>query len=129
MPIMPYTSTCPVPQAIQLVAPLARTLAAELAAVLTQPGAAPAPAAAREQLLSFLALNAHFTAADIADLRELLSTFPAAAVYDALQRAYRQRQQSQPDAAGKAREAQLSRVLLSPLYQLAYLSHLKAATA
>ncbi|WP_400193293.1 hypothetical protein [Hymenobacter sp. B81] len=85
-----------------------------------QPGAASTvPAAAREQLLSFLSLSAHFTPEDIADLRELLTHFPPQAVYQAVQQACQEHLQRQ--AYGQSRqvtEQQLNKVLLAPLLHL-----------
>ncbi|RAK68307.1 hypothetical protein [Hymenobacter edaphi] len=87
----------------------------------------PASLAAREQFLAFLALNAHFSTDDLRDLRELLSCYPAAAVYNAVQRAcrtYLDEQRTGGHAA--AREVQLSKLLLSPLFHFACRTHLPA---
>lgn len=87
----------------------------------------PASLAAREQFLAFLSLNTHFTPADLIDLREMLSRYPAAAVYNAVQRACREYLQEQR-ATGQAAacEVQLSKLLLSPLFHFACRTHLPA---
>ncbi|GAB2963905.1 hypothetical protein GCM10027048_36400 [Hymenobacter coalescens] len=78
----------------------------------------------REQFLALLALNAHFNSVDIADLRELLSQYPVAAVYNAVQRACQQRLHDGGNSA--ARDGRLSKVLLSPLFHLACRTQLPA---
>lgn len=86
----------------------------------------PASLAAREQFLAFLSLNAHFTPADLIDLREMLSRYPAAAVYNAVQRACREYIQEQRANGQAACEVQLSKLLLSPLFHFACRTHLPA---
>ncbi|KAA9333461.1 hypothetical protein F0P96_10865 [Hymenobacter busanensis] len=85
--------------------------------------------AAREELLGFLSLNAHFTTADIADLRDLLAQYPAAAVYNAVQRACREHLQQQLTAADRAAQEQLNKMLLTPLFHFACTQRLSHATA
>jgi hypothetical protein len=113
-----YHTATSAPHSIQLAAPLARLKAQLPSSPVLKSGAATASAAAREQLLGFLALNSYFTDTDLADLRELLTRYPAAAVYNAVQQACQQRQPA-PDAASRTREAQLSKVLLSALFHFA----------
>jgi hypothetical protein len=83
-----------------------------------------------ERLLRFLSLNAHLSSADIADLRLLLTRYPAQAVYNAVQRACQEHLREQR-AAGLQIETQehLSMVLLSPLFHLASVSHFSVLAA
>ncbi|MCC3156750.1 hypothetical protein LJ737_05840 [Hymenobacter sp. 15J16-1T3B] len=87
----------------------------------------PASLAAREEFLSFLALNAHFSADDLNALRELLSRYSAAAVYNAVQRACRAYFEEHRSNGYAMREVQLSKLLLSPLFHFACRTHLPAA--
>lgn len=127
---MLHTSTSTTAESIRFVVQSTRAHAAANAPA-TRPDVAnnikPASLAAREQFLAFLSLNAHFSADDLIDLRELLSRYPVAAVYNAVQRACRSYlDEHRADGSTAAREVQLSKLLLSPLFHFACRTHLPA---
>ena len=125
---MMHTSTSSTAESIHFV--MQATYAS--AATPAQPAAStatiqPASLAAREEFLSFLALNAHFSADDLQALRELLARYSAAAVYNAVQRACRSYLEEHRTGGYAMREVQLSKLLLSPLFHFACRTHLPAA--
>ena len=126
---MVHTTTPSASESIRFVVQSTRVSDVTPPATTATPASAiqPASLAAREQFLTFLSLNTHFSAADLVDLREMLSHYPAAAVYNAVQRAcrdYLKEQRVTGQAA--ACEVQLSKLLLSPLFHFACRTHLPA---